>query len=784
MSVSDIRNLKTPASWITLTLLGIITVELNLIGVNYDPGRSLYLPSFTGFLFACAYLCRPRILPVLALIHIVRHGIILWQLDFQYPWALATMFLFILIVPTLIVAWFLKNWRGYRGFEDPAILLRVFFLFLVVHLAVTLPVHYWFSRQAGGMFWVYRSILNSMSQATSILLVGRFFSVLLLGRSTDLQLARPWSLLMVLAVSIVPGLVWIQDGVPGFFNTLVLILSLPILLVLAVYFNALWVSLVLIVHGWMVTLLSARGLSPLAAGDENSTAVVTYAYLIFVVLSISIVNLLASRRDQARKALAIWKTMLTRRVERRTQSLRRELEWRREAEVLIRNLSHKDNTTEWLNRSGLREETAYRSSEANGCYVLMVLENYRKIENAEGYDMTELALKGLTERLEDHLPDGSLSARVDDIHLAFVLYDRQGAVREEGEFSSRDGQGIAPLPTFMVRLMELCDPPVPVGSSSIPFRVRAAAVPFPGGDVTASLEEAFKQCRRALESLARDQNARWTILEESAQENTTEFRLLNEVQRALENEDLILFYQPIHAEDQRSIIGCEALIRWKLDDGKILGPAAFIQTVERDELIIDVGFHCARVLARFARNLSDTGNSLQFYSLNVAARQLQLGSFADKLLEVWQGYGLAASTLKVEVTESAFAGESEAVVSNLQRLHRQGVAIALDDFGTGYSSLSYLDRFPLDTIKVDRIFVQNLDHGLSSKAVLSAIGSMANQLNLSVIVEGIEDQKTLEHVQSLIYVSGWQGYLFSPPIPDSDFIDYLSVRSEAPSRPA
>ena len=614
-----------------------------------------------------------------------------------------------------------------------------------------------------------------MSQATSILLVGRFFSVLLLGRSGDLELERPWSLLLVLAVSVVPGIVWIQDGVPGFFSTLVLMLTMPILLVLAVYFNAIWVSLVLIVHGWMVTLLSARGLSPLVAGDENSTAIVTYAYLIFVVLSISIVNLLASRKDQSRKALAIWKTMLTRRVERRTQSLRRELEWRREAEVLIRNLSHKDTTTEWLNRAGLREEMTHRSAQANSCYVLLVLENYRKIENAEGYSMAELALKGLAERIEGHLPHGSLNARVDDIHLAFILHDSEMFFGQGAANPSVEGNSFSWIPAFMVGLMELCDSPVPVGTSSIPFRVRAAAAPMAGDNVATSLEDSFKQCRRALESLGRDNSARWTILEKSAQENTTEFRILNEVQAALQNEKLILFYQPIHARDQKKVIGCEALIRWRLDDDQILGPAAFIQTVERDDLIIEVGFHCARLLATFAGRVSETGAELQFYSLNVAARQLQLGSFAEKLLEIWLGFGLSANILKVEVTESAFAGESEAVVSNLQKLHRHGVSIALDDFGTGYSSLSYLDRFPLDTIKVDRIFVQNLDQSLSSKAVLSAIGSMASQLNLSVIVEGIEDQITLDQVESLISVSGWQGYLFSAPLPDSDFLDYLSA---------
>ncbi|MEQ8350366.1 MAG: EAL domain-containing protein [Leptospiraceae bacterium] len=775
ISLRGIRNLDGPASWLILAFLGIITIELNLIGINYDPGRSLYLPSFTGFFFACAYLCRPGILPVLASIHILRHGIVLWNLGFDHPWAIASTFLIVLLIPTVFVARLLRRLKGPRGFEDPAILLRVFLFFLFVHLAANLPVHWWFSHQAGGMYWVYRSILNSMSHATSILLAGRFFGVLLMGRQSDLELHNPWSLIVILLFSLVPGIVWLQEGVPSFFNTLVLMLSMPVLLILAANFNAIWVLLALIAHGWMITSLSARGLSPLAAGDENTTALVTYAYLIFVVLSISIINLLSTRKDQSRKALGLWKKMLTRRVEGRTRALRRELEWRREAEVLISNLSQTDHATEWLNRSGLSNELNQRMIHEKGHYVLLALENYRRIESAEGYTITELALMGLTERIEEELPSGALYARVDDIHLAFIVFGPNSSL-PDSEIQHPDAQ-LSPytdVANFLVRLTELCEEPVPAGEGNIPFRVRAAAVPFEASeDGKINLEESFKHCRAALELLSDDRSARWTILEGSRDENTTEFRILNEVQDALKSKRLILYYQPIHSSDGKRVIGCEALIRWRVSEDRILGPAAFIQTVERDDLIIEVGFYCARLLAQFARDAISRGLGLDYYSLNVAARQLQLGSFANKLIDIWTESGLEPSSLKVEVTESAFAGENDSVISNLQTLHGSGISIALDDFGTGYSSLSYLDRFPLDTIKVDRVFVQNLSHSGSSRAVISAIGSMAQQLDLSVIVEGIEDESAMNDVSSLISVSGWQGFHFSRPLPEADFLQYM-----------
>ncbi|MCB1137860.1 MAG: EAL domain-containing protein [Leptospiraceae bacterium] len=763
-----IRHLKRPLDWVVLLFLGAICIELNLFAIGYRTDQALYLPAFTGFLFACAFACPIRLLPALGLLHIVRHAILLQQMDFVHPWLTATTFLVVLMVPVTLSARLLRRWKGTMGFKDIQAFLGVIVVFLILHGTMNLPLHRWFAKEAGGMFWLYRGILNSLAHATSILLVGRFFGDFLLRRSLSLNATGRLLYVPLMITILAPGIAWGFLDLKPFFNTLILLICMPALLLLASSSESFWVSLGLIAHGWMVTIMTARGLSPLAGEDQYVSAISAYGYLFFVVLSISSINLLTSRRERSREALTIWKEALTRRVNQRSAALMRELDWRKQAELLIRSLARRDAITEWSNRHGLLESLADQKKDLDFAYLVLVsLENYRAIENAEGYSLSESALRDLCERLEGIVPPGMLHCRWDDTHLAFVHTNNGNASVSELN-----------LATFLVMLMESCDEPIAAGRGSLPLRTCACAAPIlrKSEDLDTDLEDAFKVARSRLESLAENESTRWSIVDRS-QTNipSTDFKILRDVRNGLEKKEFVLYYQPVISADGLRLLGCEALVRWQPSEGGFIGPGAFIPTVERDELIVDFGFYCANELARFAAECEAEGYGLEFYSLNVAARQLKLGSFAEQLLKLWTDRGLSSARLKVEVTESAFIGSSDVVIANLEKLSQKNVSVALDDFGTGYSSLSCLDAIPLDTIKVDRAFVQNSAEGGSGMAVLAAIDSIAEQLGLDVIVEGIESEEDLNRVHSVLKVSGWQGYHFARPMPAEEFTRYRKL---------
>ena len=201
---------------------------------------------------------------------------------------------------------------------------------------------------------------------------------------------------------------------------------------------------------------------------------------------------------------------------------------------------------------------------------------------------------------------------------------------------------------------------------------------------------------------------------------------------------------------------------------------AFMPMAEKFDLIHSLGLWIASEVARQAKLMQEAGLKLEFYSLNAAAPQLLHGSFARETLRIWEEAGLAPSLLKVEITESIMAENLPVLSQNLRQLRERGVSIAFDDFGTGYSSLSYLEQFPVDCIKIDRIFVQNLQQGATRSSVVQAIGLLARQLDLQVIVEGVEDPQTIEAIRPMVDVYGWQGYHFARPMAAADFQKYCT----------
>ncbi len=231
-----------------------------------------------------------------------------------------------------------------------------------------------------------------------------------------------------------------------------------------------------------------------------------------------------------------------------------------------------------------------------------------------------------------------------------------------------------------------------------------------------------------------------------------------QLERAIENEELVLHFQPIVELDQGHAIGFEALVRWQHPVRGLLGPGEFIPLAEETGLIVPLG----RWVLREACRQATTWPGAPYLSVNVAGAQLEQEGFVDEVAAALGDSGLASARLVLEVTESSLVGDAEA--ERLQALRKLGVRLAIDDFGTGYSSLSYLRRFPMDVLKIDRSFTRD---ACDDSALLRAIVAMGESLGLVLVPEGIESAEQAEALRALGCRVG-QGYLFGRPVPAAE----------------
>ncbi len=239
---------------------------------------------------------------------------------------------------------------------------------------------------------------------------------------------------------------------------------------------------------------------------------------------------------------------------------------------------------------------------------------------------------------------------------------------------------------------------------------------------------------------------------------------------ALKNNEISLLFQPQYGASQ-SLIGAETLVRWHNQQLGDVPPDEFIPIAEQTGLIIELGNQVLEQAFITLRQWHDQGIELQQFSVNISMRQFMHHGFADKVRELVHCHLSEALRQHVifEVTESLVAEDITRVITIMQELHALGIRFSMDDFGTGYSSLSYLKQLPIDEIKVDRSFVQQLECDKEDQAMLTTILSMARIFDLTVIAEGVETPEQLAFLQQH-HCNGFQGQLFSPPLDSDGFI--------------
>ncbi len=254
-----------------------------------------------------------------------------------------------------------------------------------------------------------------------------------------------------------------------------------------------------------------------------------------------------------------------------------------------------------------------------------------------------------------------------------------------------------------------------------------------------------------------------------------------DMRQGLEADEFELHYQPIIRLESGLIAGFEALMRWRKNDGDMVSPMEFIPLAEETGLIAELGRWALRVAiqdhGRFANRYRTAFPDLPmpFMSVNVSGLQLSELSEIDQLEAIIKESGVDPAHIKLEITETLMVQNPDHATKALNKIKELGVSIAIDDFGTGYSSLSYLHQFPLDTLKIDRAFVNNMDKSQNSGRIVSSIAQLALAMEMDIVAEGIEEKPQMDALRELGCQYG-QGYYMAKPAPADAIMELIDSR--------
>jgi diguanylate cyclase (GGDEF)-like protein len=434
---------------------------------------------------------------------------------------------------------------------------------------------------------------------------------------------------------------------------------------------------------------------------------------------------------------------------------------------LVNELAHQafhDSLTGLANRALLRDRLEHalarsRRLAATVAVLFCDLDGFKMVNDTLGHDAGDDLLVEVARRLEQNLRDGDTAARLGGDEFAIVL----------DETTTDDTIALAE------RLLDALREPFVVNGREV-FVPASIGIADNGSDAL-DADELLSRADIAMYAAKSRGRNRIEVFEPTMQsELTARHALHGDLRHALQNGELVVHYQPLLDLETQTIESFEALVRWNHPTRGLVGPDEFIPIAEETGLIIEIGRFVLREACRETmewRALPGAQNLC--VGVNVSSHQLYDDEFVADIRAALDDSGLPATGLILELTESTLLSDTTLVQERLDALKRLGVRIALDDFGTGYSSLAYLRSFPIDFLKIDQSFVNELSHESDEQGLIMvrSIISIGHNLNLGVIAEGIEQTNQLEELRKAGCNTG-QGYLFARPVPPDQIPELLS----------
>ena len=438
----------------------------------------------------------------------------------------------------------------------------------------------------------------------------------------------------------------------------------------------------------------------------------------------------------------------------------------------ISHLAYHDSLTGLGNRRMLKErlERALHRCEEQDTQVAVMfldLDRFKDINDTLGHSAGDELLMEVARRIDDCLERMGLADR-DGEEVA--LLTRLGG--DEFTILLGDVEDKEQVETLAKRIRRALSEPVQLRGQDVRLSTSIGTALAPQD--TREAEALLRYSDMAMfHAKARGGRGHEFYSEQMQELASQRVMLERKIQLALEEEQFEVYYQPKLDLETGQAESAEALLRWNDPARGLVGPAEFIPMAEETGAIVAIGDWVLQEAMQQAIRWQAEGVPPVRIAVNVSARQLECGNnFAERVAELLEETGLDPALLDLEITEGAMLKDEEAVIALLEELRGLGVGLALDDFGTGYSSLSYLRRLPINTLKIDRSFIIDVETDPEEAALVESIISMAKTLNLRVVAEGVETQEQQTLLDSL-GCHEIQGYLFSKPLPAAATAEFL-----------
>lgn len=436
---------------------------------------------------------------------------------------------------------------------------------------------------------------------------------------------------------------------------------------------------------------------------------------------------------------------------------------RKKAEERVSFLSNYDaltglpNRTLFTDRLGQAMVDVHRHNRSI-CVIFLDIDCFTSIIDTLGLHVGEILIKDTAQRLEKAVRPGDTVARIGGDEFALLLADME-----------KDDDA-----TLIVqRVMQVFSLPFEVDGQNRHISASLGATLHPVDDQQADVETVLCNAEIALFRAKEVGRSTYRFYDAGMTKRAHEdIAIETALRSAIDNDEMTLHYQPIVDLRTGKIRGVEALLRWSNPNLGDLSPVRFIPIAEDSGLIVPIGQWVMRTACEQMQAWHEAGYPDLYVAVNVSSRQFHEPDMVASIEEILTETGLESQCLELEITESILITNSELTVHSINKLDMMGVKFSIDDFGTGYSSLSYLKRFPIDTLKIDRSFVRDITADMDDAAIVRAIITMAENLGLEVVAEGVENPEQLaflsEHGSHAM-----QGFFFSKPKPAEEISQLL-----------
>ena len=434
---------------------------------------------------------------------------------------------------------------------------------------------------------------------------------------------------------------------------------------------------------------------------------------------------------------------------------------RKQSEAKIQHQAFHDALTNLPNRTLLldRLETTLatlRRRDEYGALMFIDLDHFKHINDSLGHPVGDALLINIAERLKHSLRQEDSVARLGGDEFVVLLPQ----LNKDRQTSQHEAHGLAR------KLLRVLSEEYNIAGHTLKTSVSIGIAIFPDHNLDA--HDILRHADLAMYSAKDSGRGSVKVFESEMQTRLIDrLKLENELKQAYEQDQFILYHQPQIKVETNTIIGSEVLLRWQHPEKGLLLPDEFISVMEESGLILTIGDW---ILDQACATLASS--NIPIIAVNISPGQFAEKRFVDGIINLLNKYQLDGKRLELEITERIVIKDIDETIRKMNRLKDHGVRFSIDDFGTGYSSLAYIKQLPIDTLKIDRSFIQDCLTDNNDKAIVRAIISMAKSLELGIVAEGVETREQLNFLK-MMNCPSYQGYYFSRPIPEDEFIALL-----------